>query len=184
MRSSGDGSAGWVCAVRRVGAAAGGLLLAVLAGGCVRQTMTIESDPPGALVYLNQEEVGRTPMTRDFKWYGDYDVTLRLEGYQTLKTNEEVIAPWWNWVPFDLFAQLVPGAEDHRQFRYKLEPADPTRDQAGGLMERADEMRGQLEASEYTRAPTTRKSTTGPTTRPASAPAVQVPDPKQAPKPQ
>src|SRR5258705_14001278 len=87
----------------------------LLFAGCVEQTMDIQSDPPGALVYLNNQELGRTPLTRDFKWYGDYDVQVRLEGYETLKTHEKVIAPAWNWVPFDLFAQLIPANfKDHR----------------------------------------------------------------------
>ncbi|MGZ3388170.1 MAG: PEGA domain-containing protein, partial [Isosphaeraceae bacterium] len=49
-----------------------------LVPGCVEQTMTIQSDPPGALVYMNDQELGRTPLTKDFTWYGDYDVQVRL----------------------------------------------------------------------------------------------------------
>ena len=39
-----------------------GLALAILQGCGVQRTLQIESDPPGALVYLNGDEVGRTPM--------------------------------------------------------------------------------------------------------------------------
>src|SRR3954452_23834175 len=88
----------WIAAV-----AAGGWL-----PGWVEQTMTIQSDPPGALVYLNDQELGRAPVTRDFKWYGDYDVQLRLEGYQTIKTHQPLVAPVWNWVPLDLISNLLP----------------------------------------------------------------------------
>ena len=42
-------------------------------------TARVQSDPPGALVYLNGEEVGRTPLAHDFLWYGNYDVELRSE---------------------------------------------------------------------------------------------------------
>jgi hypothetical protein len=125
--------------------------------------MQINSDPPGALVYLNQQEIGRTPLNRDFLWYGDYDVQLRLEGYETLKTNQKVYAPAWNWVPFDLVAQLMPFAvKDNRSFTYTLKPLDPAKDEATGLMNRADYLKGKLESSEFTRQPTTR--TTKPTT--------------------
>src|SRR5690349_11636751 len=99
----------------------------LLVGGCVEQTMTINSDPPGALVYLNDQEVGRTPMTRDFKWYGDYDVQVRLEGYQTLSTHKMVKAPWWNWVPFDFFAAMIPlNFADHKTLSFALKPVDPS----------------------------------------------------------
>ena len=146
-------------------------LSALALGGCVEQTMKITSEPPGALVYLNQQEVGRTPLERDFTWYGDYDVQLRLEGYETLKTHQKVIAPAWNWVPFDLVAQLLPiPLKDHRSYNYTLKPLDPAKDESPGLLNRADYLKGKLESSEFTRQPTTRKGattqTTAPTTRP------------------
>ena len=31
--------------------------------GCVQRTITVNSDPQGALVYLNDIEIGRTPVT-------------------------------------------------------------------------------------------------------------------------
>src|SRR5436190_9742910 len=85
------------------------LIMLVTAGGCgVEREMTIESDPPGALVYLNDTEVGRTPLKKDFTWYGKYDVVLRKDGYEPLQAKTDVNAPWWQWVPFDFFAELSP----------------------------------------------------------------------------
>ena len=138
--------------------------------GCVEQTMSIDSDPPGALVYLNDQEVGRTPLKTDFTWYGDYDVQLRLEGYETLKTHHKVIAPAWNWVPFDLVSSVLPfNFRDEKQMSFTLKPLDPAKDQPAGLLERASELRGQLESSQFTRTPATRPST-APTTTPATQP--------------
>lgn len=48
--------------------------------GCVERLITVRSQPPGSLVYLNDEEVGRTPVTVPFKFYGTYDVRLEHEG--------------------------------------------------------------------------------------------------------
>ena len=135
--------------------------------GCVEQTMSIDSDPPGALVYLNDQEVGRTPLKTDFTWYGDYDVQLRLDGYETLKTHHKVIAPAWNWVPFDLIANLLPfNFRDERQMSFTLRPLDPATDEPAGLLSRASELRGQLESSQFTRQPVTRPATTRATTAP------------------
>ena len=60
------------------------LILAVLtsAGGCIERILTIQTNPPGALVELNTQEMGRTPVSRDFTWYGAYDLTIRLENYR------------------------------------------------------------------------------------------------------
>jgi hypothetical protein len=127
----------------------------------VEQTLTVDSDPPGALVYLNDQEVGRTPLRRDFTWYGDYDVQLRLEGYETLKTHHKVVAPVWNWVPLDLVANLLPiPFRDHQLMTFTLKPLDPAKDEPGELLVRAGEMRDQLESSQYTRKPATRATTT------------------------
>jgi len=99
------------------------LILAVVltAAGCVRRSMSIQTEPPGALVYLNGEEVGRTPLQRDFLWYGTYEVVIRKEGNETLRTRQKVIAPWWQWPPFDLFAELFP-LDDKRSYQYTLTP--------------------------------------------------------------
>jgi hypothetical protein len=122
------------------------LVCVLICSGCVRRSMTVTSDPPGALVYMNNQEIGRTPFTRDFTWYGTYDVQVRAEGYQTLKTETPVISPIWQWPPFDLLAELLP-LHDRRQIHYTLLPAsdDPADSQV--LLDRAEEMRGELRPS-------------------------------------
>lgn len=112
-----------------------------LAGGCVRRTLTIDTDPQGAIVTLNDIEVGATPVSRDFTWYGDYDVVLRKEGFQTLHTHADVKAPWYQWPPFDFVADVLwPGQiHDQRNYKFKLEPrTTPTHDE---MVSRALELR-------------------------------------------
>jgi hypothetical protein len=122
--------------------ALGVMLLAT--AGCVRRTLTVQTEPEGARVWLNNEEIGTSPVTVDFTWYGDYDVTLRKEGYQTLQTNYAVTAPWYQWPGIDFFAEVLVPLEihDRRQLPvYTLEPEvlpDPDE-----LVKRADDMRTQ-----------------------------------------
>ncbi len=113
------------------------------ATGCVRRTMIITTDPPQALVFLNDQEVGRSEVTTDFLWYGDYGVTVRKEGYQTLQTNWEVEAPWYQWMPMDFFFEVLwPGRlHDVRRAHFTLEPrVDPDPEV---LAERAVQLREQ-----------------------------------------
>jgi hypothetical protein len=138
-----------------------GFILALLLGGCVRRTMVINSDPPGALIYMNGQEIGRTPIERDFTWYGNYDVQVRKEGYQTLKTNTKVIAPWWQWVPFDLPAELLPLTDRHH-LHYALTPASTQPADAEVMLSRSREMEAKLQSSPHTRVPATREATTQP----------------------
>ncbi len=118
-----------------------GLVLCGAGIGCVRRTLTINSDPQGAIVYLNDAEVGRTPVSVDFLWYGDYDVILRKEGYAALQTNERVNEPWYQIPPIDFFAEVLwPGRiHDQRAVSYVLEPATvPDREE---LLQRAEALR-------------------------------------------
>ena len=119
----------------------------LLATGCVERVMHVRSDPPGAVVTLNDREVGRTPFDREFLWYGNYDVVARADGYQGLKTTREVNAPWWQWVPFDLFTDFLP-VRDDEGIELKLVPLGPP--DPVGTVARGEAMRGRLEASEHT----------------------------------
>jgi hypothetical protein len=130
------------------------LLFGALLGGCVRRQLTVRTDPPGALVHLNGQEFGRTPVTRDFTWYGTYDVDLRKEGYQTQKTTGKVIAPWWQWVPIDLFAELLP-LTDRRQLHYTLHPTTQEAVDPDRMLSRAAQLRGKLQSTKNTKKPST-----------------------------
>lgn len=132
--------------MRRAGVAAGlGLGLGALTGGCVDRTLSITSEPAGALVILNDVEVGRTPLDVDFKFYGDYDVRLMLEGHEPVLTHREVKAPISEIPPFDLIAAAAP-ADIHNRFawHFVLTPLAETGDRAAAeraLIDRARELR-------------------------------------------
>ncbi|MBC7785431.1 MAG: PEGA domain-containing protein [Burkholderiales bacterium] len=116
--------------------------------GCVERKMTITSDPPESLVFMNGREVGRTPIERDFVWYGDYDVQVRKEGYDTLKTTTPVNSPWWQIPPIDLIAEFMPWhPTDHQQIHYTLQPSQSVDTPPEVLIDRAGELKGKLESS-------------------------------------
>ena len=116
------------------------LALAGALGGCLERDITITSDPPGVLVTLNGEEVGRTPVTTPFKWHGDYDVLLELAGYKTVRTHADINVPPQEIVPLDLFSDLAPWkVEDHRYLHYKMEKLVLPEEEE--LIRRAEELR-------------------------------------------
>lgn len=81
---------------------------AVAATGCVERTIRITSEPSGALVYLNDEEVGRTPCETAFLHYGTYDVRLVLDGYEPYMGPAEAKPPLYDLPGPDLVADLLP----------------------------------------------------------------------------
>ena len=105
----------------------------LLAGGCggVHRELTIRTQPAGAVVVLNDEEIGTTPVTVAYNWYGDYNVRISLEGYRTLTTSRELEAPWYDYFPFDLLRAMLPGrtTESYDWFFELEEMVQPTREE-------------------------------------------------------
>jgi len=119
----------------------GVLFISMSHSGCVRRTMTITTDPPQARVFLNDQEIGRSEVSTDFLWYGDYDVVIRKEGYETLQTNWTIKPPWYQWIPFDFISEVLwPGwIHDTHSQHYALSPATiPSEEE---VIERAETVR-------------------------------------------
>jgi hypothetical protein len=115
--------------------------------GCVERKLTVTSQPPGALVYLNNREAGRTPFSTDFTWYGDYDVVVRKEGYKTIVSKKKIAAPWWQYPPVDFVAEVSPGRKvDEHTLNFTLTPLEEV--SASAMLERATELRRRLPATQ------------------------------------
>lgn len=63
------------------------LLLCFLLVGCVKRTISITSTPKGALVWVNDREVGRTPVNIEFLHDGEYDVRVEKDGQEPIMTT-------------------------------------------------------------------------------------------------
>jgi hypothetical protein len=100
------------------------LLISIMMSGCVERQLTINTVPSGALIELNDEQIGLSPVTVNFNWYGDYNVTVRKEGFETLKTHRELKGPWYDKFPFDFFAQILSPKKivDKYEWSFELEP--------------------------------------------------------------
>jgi len=113
--------------------------------GCVERELTINTKPQGAVVTLNDEEIGESPVTVNFNWYGDYCVRISKEGYETLNTHRDLKGPWYDHFPFDFFAQIVNPNRivDSYEWTFELSPKQQiSRDE---LIQNADELKKQLQ---------------------------------------
>ncbi|MDH7599094.1 MAG: PEGA domain-containing protein [Sedimentisphaerales bacterium] len=119
-----------------------------LCQGCVERTITINTTPDGARIWLNDELVGTSPTTVTFQWYGDYRVKIAKPGYQVIQTHRKVKAPWYDAFPFDFFAQVIwPGrVVDSHQWSFTLHEATcPTHEE---LVQRAQALRNTLQPNQ------------------------------------
>jgi len=162
------------------------LLAAAALAGCygqVQRTITIDSEPEGARCWLNDNEVGRTPVTVPFTWYGTYRVRLEHPGYEPLVTEATVRAPSFQWIPLDLaYETVVPGVHhDTHAFRYMMQEAkaiDPE-----GLRQRAEALRreAKMGATPPVPEPPPPAETPPAETPPTEAPPAEAPTPEAKP---
>lgn len=115
--------------------------------GCVDRRISITSNPPGAQVFLNDADVGRTPLEVNFTYFGTYDVRLRKEGYEPLVTKAKASAPIHEWPGVDLLFLPMPFTKETRiAWHFDMQPTatDPM-----GTVQRATELRAQLEGASH-----------------------------------
>ncbi len=86
--------------------------------------MTIRTNPPGARVYVDDYEIGTTPVSANFTYYGTRKIRLVKPGYETLTVMEPIPPPWYQIPPLDFVSEnLWPGElEDRRALSYQLVP--------------------------------------------------------------
>jgi hypothetical protein len=101
-------------------------LLSSLAGspGCVQRRLTIRSNPPGALVMIDNHNIGITPCSTDYTYYGKRNIQLIRDGYETLNDSRWILPPWYEIPPLDVVTENVIPYElrDERIIDYQLMP--------------------------------------------------------------
>ena len=118
-------------------------LLTLLSTGCVHRRMTIQSDPPGALVKVDGRDVGYTPASVDFTYYGTREIQLLKDGFETQTQLVDINAPWYQRFPLDFVSDNFLGTHvrDHRQISIRMQPKRP--DVSTNLLERGRSLRSE-----------------------------------------
>ena len=100
-------------------------LALALAAGCVERTMIITTEPAGAIVYDERNiPLSASPADKTFVYYGKYRFTLVKDGFETLVVEEDVQAPWYEYMFIDFISEnLLPFTlRDVHRLHYKLQP--------------------------------------------------------------
>ena len=117
--------------------------LFLLQTGCVHRRVTVNSYPQGALVKVDGRDIGYTPASFDYTWYGTREVQLLLDGYETHTELVRINAPWYQKFPLDFVSDNFLGrhVSDHRQFSFQLQPKRT--DLSDDVMKRAGSLRSE-----------------------------------------
>ena len=118
-------------------------IIVLMQTGCVHRRVTINSNPQGALVRLDGKDIGYTPASIDYTWYGTREVELLKDGYETKKQLVRISPPWYQRFPLDFFSDNLLGTHvrDHRRFDLQMQPKQP--DIATDVIERGRSLRSQ-----------------------------------------
>jgi hypothetical protein len=92
--------------------------------GCVQRRLTVRSNPPGALVYIDNKEIGTAPVSTDYIYYGTRRITLVKDGYETLVAKQWIPPPWYQIFPLDFVTENVIPYEfrDERTLEFQMQP--------------------------------------------------------------
>lgn len=144
------------------------LAAAAALAGCVQRRMTIRSNPSGALVYVGNKEIGTTPVSTSYIYYGAREFKLVKDGYETLTETRRIRAPWYQWFPLDFISENVLPVEirDERTIDFQLQPQmiAPAQTTIGRAQELRSASHGQAVLP-----------VTQPASPPTSAPAAVIP---------
>ena len=121
------------------------IIMFISLAGCVERELTINTKPQGAVVALNDEEIGESPVTVNFNWYGDYCVRISKEGYETLNTHRCLKGPWYDHFPFDFFAQIVNPNRIVDSYEWTFEISPKRQISRDELIQNAQELKKQLQ---------------------------------------
>ena len=108
----------------------------LLATGCVHRRLTINSNPAGALVRIDGQDIGYTPASIDYTFYGTREVQLVKDGYETQTQLIDINPPWYQRFPLDFISDNLLGTHirDQRQFNLQMRPKSTA--QAEGIINR------------------------------------------------
>ncbi len=118
-------------------------LLLVGSNGCVSRRLTIRSNPPGAIVEVNGKQIGVTPASMDFTYYGTYEIRLTHPGYETKTIYQPIAPPWYQVPPLDVISDNVLPfrATNRHDFTYTLTPLGPESNDDSLLRNRGEDFR-------------------------------------------
>jgi len=117
------------------------LLICALNTGCVRRRLTVRTNPPGAVVYVDDQEIGTTPCSASYVYYGTRKITVMKDGYRTETSYQRFFPPWYQIPPLDFVSEnLIPREfRDDRIIDVQLAPEEIVPQQQ--LIDRAQSLR-------------------------------------------
>lgn len=113
----------------------------LLQTGCMQRRFLIRSNPEGALVTIDHQPVGHTPIATPFTYYGTREIELEKDGYETVKVKQTFNPKWYQIPPLDFISDNFWPRElrDDRVVDFQMQPKASVNE--SHLIDRANELR-------------------------------------------
>lgn len=167
------------------------LTLLMMSPGCVRRRFTVRTNPPGAVLYVDNQEIGVTPVGTDYTYYGTREIRLEKDGYEPVVQLHTFRTPWYQYPGLDFVSEnLVPWEiRDQRELDFEMVPLRMIPPEE--LRSRAEQLRANAQAGFATPIVPTQQQPVPSTVVPPSAqqrvpywdPATLPPPAEQVPQP-
>jgi len=127
--------------------------LALAESGCVKRRLTVRTWPPGAQVFIDDQEIGITPCSTSFIYYGTRKVTVIKGGYRSETLYHEIPPPWYQYPPIDFISENLIAYEirDERVIDIQMVPEEAI--QPNVLLDRAQGLRDSARSGTITPLP-------------------------------
>ena len=127
--------------------------------GCVTRSITVKTNPSNALVYIDDELIGESPVTMPFTFYGTRKIMIERKDEDGALTHERTVAfekikaPVYQVFPLDFFSELVWPfkIKDEQVLSYNLVELDPLsiKERQAKMLKSAEELRQRVDAPEF-----------------------------------
>jgi hypothetical protein len=103
--------------------------------------MTVRTNPPGAMVYVDRQYIGLSPASTSYVYYGTRNFEIVRDGYRTEKFLRRFNPPWYSIPPLDFFSENLWPFEkrDERIIDVQLSPEPTVPNEA--LIESGEQLR-------------------------------------------
>ena len=107
----------------------------------MQRRLQIRSQPEGARVAIDRQDVGLTPVSVPYTYYGTREIQLEKDGFKTVRVQQNLRSPWFERFPVSLLSNNFAGREirDDRLFDFTLEPKQTISESV--LLDRANDLR-------------------------------------------
>lgn len=112
--------------------------------------MTIRTNPPGAVAFVDSQRIGVTPVSTPFTYYGTRTIQLFKDGFEPLSVKQRFPVPWYEYPPLDFVVENLWPYEtrDERVVDFEMIPQRIVPNDE--LLGRAEMLRGNSQAGHIT----------------------------------